>query len=144
MTAIGKRVAHLEDRVGELETGRERDTDFFITLTREMALLSGTMNREFTVVHRQLDLMGADVASLKVGQRTLETNQRAIVADIVGLKADVVGLKADVVGLKADVVGLKADVVGLKADITEIKSDVGSLKDDMSAVLRILTDQFGK
>jgi hypothetical protein len=137
MTAIGKRVAHLEDRVGELETGRERDTDFFITLTREMALLSGTMNREFTVVHRQLDLMGADVASLKVGQRTLETNQRAIVADIVGLKADVVGLKADVVGLKAD-------VVGLKADITEIKSDVGSLKDDMSAVLRILTDQFGK
>ena len=116
MAAVGKQIASLELRVGALETGREQDTDFFISLTREMAFLSGTMNREFLVVHRQLDLMGADVA----------------------------GLKSGVAVLKADVAGLKADVAGLKADVAEIKSDVSSLKDDMSAVLRILTENFGK
>lgn len=133
MPTLDERVTGLETRVTDLETGRSDDTSFFVTLTREMALLHTSMEREFSVVHRQQDAMGLDIANLRNEFRT----------EISGLKTEMTGLRTGFANQQNEMATIKSDVAELKADVAGIKSDMASMKGDLSLVLRLLNQKLG-
>ena len=140
MPTLDERVTGLETRVTDLESGRSDDTSFFVTLTREMALLHTSMEREFSVVHRQQDAMGLDIANLR---NEVRIEISGLKTEMTGLRIEMTGLKTGFINQQNEMATIKSDFAELKADVAGIKSDMASMKGDVSLVLRLLNQKLG-
>ena len=85
-----------------------------------------------------LDVMQADIATLKSDVAELKT-------DVATLKSDVAELKTDVTALKSDVFALKTEVATLKVAVSTLKAAVSVLETNMDKVIfetKVLTAEM--
>ena len=91
-----------------------------------------------------MQVVQADVKTLKDDMRTVKADVQILKADVKTLKVDVQILKADVQTLKTDVKTLKVDVQTLKADVQTLTIEVQEVKTNLSAVEKRLDQKIDK
>jgi len=94
-------------------------------------------------VNTRLDVMQADIASLRTDVTGLKTDVATLKTDVAILKTDVATLKTDVATLKTDVATLKTDVTTLKTDVTTLKTDVATMRANITSLEHSVDTRFG-